>query len=87
LYCQSSGMCTPGSGGGFPGTPVDVPIQQGGAACTHCGTILHRGGKSSCPWKNQSKKQSKKMGNAALRMLGEGLCPNLNPSANSSDSD
>jgi hypothetical protein len=88
LYCQASGLCTPGSlTSGFPGTPADDPTQQGAAACTYCGTILHRGGKSSCPWKNQSKKQSKRLGNAALQMLiREGLCPNLN-SSHSSNSD
>jgi hypothetical protein len=82
LYCQATGLCSPsGALTGFPGGSDLIASN----ACTHCGTTLHQGGKSSCPWRSQSKKQAKKASNQALRMLGDGACPNLN--ANSSDSD
>jgi hypothetical protein len=84
LYCQATGLCSPGGALGFPGGG-DAP--QSANACTHCGTTLHQGGKSSCPWRSRSKKQAKKASNQALRMLGDGACPNLNSNADSSDSE
>jgi hypothetical protein len=37
--------------------------------CGHCGTIIHTGGKSQCPWKKFSKKKAKLKANATLHAL------------------
>jgi hypothetical protein len=40
--------------------------------CTHCGTMLHSGGKLQCPWKKFSKKKAKLKANAALHAIADG---------------
>jgi hypothetical protein len=40
--------------------------------CAHCGTIIHTGGKSQCPWKKFSKKKAKLKANATLHAIADG---------------
>jgi hypothetical protein len=56
---ESADSCAIAPGQSFPG-------------CSHCGTIMHTGGKSQCPWKNHSKKKAKLKANSALLNLGDG---------------
>lgn len=43
----------------------------GGNACAKCGTRLHSGGRSRCPWKAKSDKDARKCGSRALLELGK----------------
>jgi hypothetical protein len=58
-YCKPFSEHAGGSVKSFPG-------------CTHCGTILHTGGKIQCPWKKFSKKKAKTKANASLLALADG---------------
>jgi hypothetical protein len=40
--------------------------------CIKCGTNLHSGGKTECPWKNVKDGEAKKKGQEALRKLAVG---------------
>jgi hypothetical protein len=40
--------------------------------CGHCGTIIHTGGKTQCPWKKFSKKKAKLKANAMLHAILDG---------------
>jgi viroplasmin and RNaseH domain-containing protein len=44
----------------------------GPSCCIKCGTCLHLGGSSNCPWSNLVDAQAKKMGAKALRGLSQG---------------
>jgi hypothetical protein len=44
----------------------------GPSFCIKCGTCLHLGGSSNCPWANLPDAQAKKAGSKALRGLSQG---------------